>query len=194
MTFSSFHDPTHLYFVTASVVKWEHLFSVQEYAKIVLDSLSWLQQEKRVLLFAFVLMPSHLHTILKPEKDTIGEVLQQFGPFTAHKILKKLREDNKKELLDIFHKNKRDLRHEHSIWQDIQAKNIYSEDFLWQKMEYIHQNPVAKEWKLAENRGDYIYSSAAYYDYGKKSIIEFTDINEWLILPSSAGDGGRSMK
>lgn len=139
-----------------------------------------MQQQKRILLFAFVIMPSHLHAIIKPESDTIGEIVQQFGSFTAHEILKKLRANSQNDLPDLFQQRKRDQRHEHNIWQDIQAKNIYSPDVLWQKMEYIHQNPVAKEWKLVEDRSDYPYSSAGYYDYGRKPIIEITDINEWL--------------
>jgi len=180
MTFSSIHDPTHLYFITASIVEWKNVFSLPEYAQIPLDSLAWFQQEKRISLFAFVLMPSHLHAIMKPEKDVIGQILQQFGSFTAHEILKKLRSKNRKDWLEIFNQHKRDQRHEHSIWQDIQAKNIYSMDFLWQKMEYIHQNPIAKDWKLATDRADYIYSSACYYDRGIKPIIEITDIHNWL--------------
>jgi len=185
--FPSYHDPTHLYFITASIIEWKPLFITPEYATIPLNSLAWLQQQKRILLFAFVIMPTHLHTILKPESDTIGEVVQQFGSFTAHEILKKLRKDNQEDLLDSFQKKKRDQRHEHSIWQDIQAKNIYSMDFLQQKMEYIHQNPIAKEWKLVEDRADYLYSSAGYYDYGRKPIIEITDIHEWLTSTPSPG-------
>jgi hypothetical protein len=57
--------------------------------------------------------------------------------------------------------------------------------FLQQKLEYIHQNPVAKEWKLVNDRADYLYSSAGYYDYGRKPIVEITDINEWLMLNPS---------
>jgi REP element-mobilizing transposase RayT len=192
MTFSSIHDSSHLYFVTATIVEWKLMFNIPEYASIILNSLAWMQDDKRILLFAFVLMPSHLHAILKPEKDTIGETLQQFGSYTAHEILKKLRLGKRKDLLEVFVKNKRDIRHQHSIWQDIQAKNIHSEDFLWQKMEYIHQNPVAKGWKLVNDRTDYPYSSARYYDDGRKSVIPITDINQWLLLNSSAGDGGRS--
>ena len=180
MTFSSFHDPTHLYFITASIIEWKHLFITPDYTSIPLNSFAWLQQQKRILLFAFVIMPSHLHAIIKPNDASIAETLQQFGSFTAHEILKKLRANNEKALLDVFHQKRRDSGHEHSIWQDIQAKNIYSMDFLWQKMEYIHQNPIAKEWKLAKDRADYIYSSAGYYDCGRKPIIEITDINEWL--------------
>jgi REP element-mobilizing transposase RayT len=139
-----------------------------------------MQQQKRILLFAFVIMPSHLHAILKPESNTIGEIVQQFGSFTAHDVLKKLDANNQKDLLAVFRRKKRDQRHEHSIWQDIQAKNIFSVDFLQQKLEYIHQNPVAKDWKLVEDRADYPYSSAGYYDYGRKPIIDITDVNDWL--------------
>lgn len=135
MTFPSFHDPTHLYFITASIIDWKHLFTTPEYANIPLNSLAWMQQQKRILLFAFVIMPSHLHAIIKPENDSIGEIVQQFGSFTGHAILKQLRTDNQKDLLDLFHRKKRDNRHEHSIWQDIQAKNIYSIDFLQQKLD-----------------------------------------------------------
>jgi putative transposase len=187
MTFPSFHGPTHLFFVTASVIGWQHLFTKEDYAQIPLNSFAWLQQQKRILLFAFVIMPSHLHAILKPENYSIGEILQQFGSFTAHDVLKKLREQNQIELLQLFEKGKRDSRHEHSIWQDIQAKNIYSMDFLQQKLEYIHQNPVVKDWKLTEDRADYPYSSAGYYDYGRKPIIEITDINGWLTSNPSPG-------
>jgi len=185
MTFSAYNDPTHLYFITASIVDWKHLFITSEYANIPLNCLAWLQKQKRILLFAFVIMPSHLHAILKPVRDSIGAIVQQYGSFTAHEILKKLRIDNQKDLLDLFHQKKRDQRHEHSIWQDIQAKNIYSMDFLQQKMEYIHQNPIAKDWKLVEDRADYLYSSAGYYDYRRKPIIEITDINEWLATTPS---------
>jgi hypothetical protein len=125
-------------------------------------------------------MPSHLHAIMKPVNDTIGTIVQQFGSFTAHEILEKSRADNQQEILNLFQQRKRDQRHEHSIWQDIQAKNIYSMEFLQQKMEYIHQNPVAKDWRLVEDRTDYPYSSAGYYDYGRKPIIQITDLNEWL--------------
>lgn len=187
MTLPSFHDPSHLYFITASIVDWKHLFVTPKYANIPLNSLTWMQQQKRILLFAFVIMPSHLHAIIKPESDSIGVIVQQFGSFTAHEVLNKLRAENQKDLLELFQQKKRDQRHEHSIWQDIQAKNIYSPDFLWQKMEYIHQNPIAKDWQLVGNRADYLYSSAGYYDQGRKPIIEITDINEWLISNPSPG-------
>lgn len=130
MTFPSFNDPIHLYFITATIVDWKNLFITPTYTNIPLNSLAWMQQQKRILLFAFVIMPSHLHAIIKPLSDSIGDIVQQFGSFTAHEILKQLRIDGQKDLLNLFQEKKRDERHDHSIWQDIQAKNIYSMDFL----------------------------------------------------------------
>jgi REP element-mobilizing transposase RayT len=181
MTFSSIHNINHLYFITASISGWKHLLAEPKYIKIVLDSLVWLQKEKRILLFAFVIMPSHLHMILKPENKTISNVLQDFGSYTAHAFLQELRKDKQDDLLTFFHKQRRDNRHEHSIWQDIQAKNIYSSEFLFQKMEYIHSNPVSKAWKLVDNRAEYKYTSACFYDKGIAPIIPITDINKWLM-------------
>ena len=135
-----------------------------------------------MLLFAFVIMPSHLHLILKPEHKPIAEILQEFGSFTAHKILQQLRKDQKDDLLKFFHEQRRDSRHQHSIWQDIQAKNISSHRFLAEKIEYIHSNPVSKDWRLVNDRADYKYSSACFYDHGRIPIIPITDINKWLLI------------
>jgi REP element-mobilizing transposase RayT len=131
-------------------------------------------------LFAFVLMPSHLHAVVQPVDRPIGVLLQNFASFTAHAILHQLRSDNRQELLSFFHEQRRDNHAEHSIWQDVQAKNIYSEKFLTQKLEYIHQNPVAKEWNFVEERAQYVYSSACFYDEDKQPIIEIDDIREFL--------------
>ncbi len=150
--------------------------------QIVLDSLVWLQNEKRILLFAFVIMPSHLHLILRPEGKTIGEVVQDFGSYAAHIILHELCEDKRDDLLKFFHEQRRDSRHRHSIWQDIQAKNIYSPEFLFQKIEYIHNNPISKDWKLVDDRAAYKYASTCFYEKGVSPITPITDINEWLMV------------
>lgn len=179
-TFDSYHHPDHLYFVTAAICGWKPLFTQPIYADIVLNSLRWLRKEDRMLLFAFVLMPSHLHAIVKPKGRAIGELLQEFGSYTEHTILTQLRQDGNEELLAFFQSQRRDVRHQHSIWQDIQAKNIFSRRFLIQKLEYIHNNPTNKEWHLVEDRADYRYSSACFYDRAIIPIIEVDDVRDWL--------------
>ena len=181
MTFDSRHDPTHLYFVTATIIKWKHLFVETVYANIVLNSLDWLRRNGRLMLFAFVLMPSHLHMIIKPQRCSVGDIVQDFGSFTAHELLKQLRADKRDDLLQLFYTERRDSRHRHSIWQDIQAKNVYSVDFLCEKLEYIHNNPIDKQWQLAASRADYHYSSACFYDCDETPIILVDDIRPWML-------------
>ena len=146
MTFKPVHDPTHLYFVTAAVLGWKQLFALPEYAHIVLGSLGWHRCTGRWSLYAYVLMPTHLHAIVRPSADrSISDVLQSLGSFTAHAILRQLRADGRDELLAFFaQRQDRDASKRHQIWQPIQAKNVHSVAFLLEKVEYVHSNPVAK--------------------------------------------------
>lgn len=180
MPLDSFDDPSHFYFITASTIEWIPLFKEEKYAEIILDALSFFRNKKEILLFAFVLMPSHLHLIIKPKNISIGRFLQSFGSLTAHKIIKSLKQDGRKELLSTLHEKRRDLRSQYSLWQEIFSENIFTEKFLEQKMEYIHQNPIAQDMNHTLDRANFIYSSAAFYDKGEKTIIEIDDILEYL--------------
>lgn len=181
MTFKPMHIPDHLYFVTATITDWQPLSLEAVYANIVLGSLDWLRQHRRWLMYAFVIMPTHLHTIVKPcEGYTISQVIQNFGSYTAHEILKQLQREQRRELLAMFREAQTHPQKEHQIWQRIQAKNIYSPAFLIEKFEYTHNNPINKGWELVADRADYRYSSACFYDRGEVPIIEVDDIRELL--------------
>ena len=182
MTFKPVHDPTHLYFITATILGWKQLFSDPEYARIVLDSLDWHRREGRWSLYVYVVMPTHLHAIIKPLADlSISDVLQSFGSFTAHAILRRLRDEQRHDLLAFFaDRQDRDARKRHQIWQPIQAKNVHSVAFLSEKVEYVHNNPAADKWRLVTDRADYAYSSACFYDRGVACRVQVDDVREWL--------------
>ncbi len=95
-------------------------------------------------------------------------------------MIKQLQLEKRDEILDYFHENRRDHRSQFSVWQDIQAKNIYSSEFLLEKMDYIHNNPMMKKWNLVNDRAEYLYSSARYYDLGITPSIEVNDIQKYL--------------
>ena len=182
MTFKPYHDPASLYFITATVLGWKQLFVRSVYAQFVLDALAWHRAQGRWALYAWVLMPNHLHAIIKPVGDqTISSVLQSFGSFTAHAILKHLKQERQADLLAFFaERQDKDAGKVHQIWQPIQAKNVNSIDFLREKLDYIHNNPVAKKWNLAVERAAYVYSSACYYDHDLEPLVAVDDIREWF--------------
>jgi len=183
MTFKPHNDPSHLYFLTATILGWKQIFREPACAQIVLNSLDWHRRQGRWSLFTYVLMPNHLHAIVKPEgTQTASTVLQSFGSFTAHAILAWLKSSGQDELQAFFaERQERDARKEHQIWQPIQAKNIYSIEFLVEKVEYTHNNPVAKHWHLVEDRADYAHSSACFYDRGTMPVVEVDDVREWMV-------------
>ncbi len=181
MPFDSIHSDTDLYFVTASIVGWHPILQNEAYANIILDAFRTRRKRHTMLLFAYVIMPTHIHAILKPADQTIGQLLQDFGSYTAHKIVAQLVADGKLELLDHFHRFRRNPRSNHPVWQEIQAKNIFSAEFLNQKFEYIHNNPIAKGWELASIPEGYLYSSAGFYQGQNNCVIEINDLREYLM-------------
>ena len=67
-------------------------------------------------------------------------------------------------MLDLFAKAGKPLKRikDYKFWQDgNQAKEIYGNDFLEQKLNYIHNNPV--EEMIVVNPVDYLFSSARNY-------------------------------
>ena len=182
MSFRPQHDPNHLYFITASLLGWKPMFTQPAYASIVLNALDWHRSNSRWSLFAFVIMPTHVHAIVKPLADqTISTVLQSFGSFTAHALLRQLTHEQNGEWVTFFsHRRNQDAGKQHQLWQPIQARNVFSPEFLREKLEYVHNNPIAKKWSLVENRADYAYSSACFYDRGATPAIEVDAVGPWL--------------
>lgn len=64
-----FNNPESVYFVSFAVVEWINVFLDDRYKNIILDSLRFCQKEKGMEIFAWCIMPSHIHLIFR----SIGE-------------------------------------------------------------------------------------------------------------------------
>ena len=106
--------------------------------------------------------------------------------FMAYEIIKRL-EANKEtglleELYESVKKNERKKGQRHKVFEDsFDAKQCYSTEFIVQKLDYIHKNPVSKKWQLVNDYTDYKHSSAAYYEKGIKNYNKLIHINEILL-------------
>jgi len=130
-----------------------------------MNSLRFLATNDRILLHAFVIMPNHLHIlwhIKHPHKKE--DVQRDFLKYTAQMLLMKLRAGNT-ELLQSLYVGAKDRKYQ--VWErNSLTIEVYSSGVLKQKLQYIHNNPVkAGLCKMAE---DYFYSSADFYDGGKR--------------------------
>ena len=67
----------------------------------------------------------------------------------------------------------------HKVFEEsFDAKGISSEKFLFQKLNYIHHNPVSGRWNLVKDYTEYEHSSASFYETGKIKNYEPFDFRK----------------
>jgi len=79
----------------------------------------------------------------------------------------------------------------YKVWEDgYFDRSVYSESFLFQKLRYIHNNPVHDRWGLVDKPEQYEYSSAKNYLLGEHSVLEIDHYSELLDEPQRGQDQG----
>jgi len=150
-------------FFTATILEWKHLLKDDKYKDIILNSMKFLVQDKRAEIFAFVIMPNHIHMVWRVNnKFEPFEVQRDFLKFTAQQIKYDLIKNNP-ELLKQFYVSAKDRQYQ--IWErNPLSIELVTKKLLDQKILYIHGNPIQEKWQLSETAENYKYSSARFYD------------------------------
>ena len=128
-------------------------------------------------------MPNHIHWIARfSAANPLSSVLRDFKRQTADRLIRQLKTERKQTVLDALQaKVKRREKQIYKIWEDgYNAKDVVSETFLLQKMEYIHNNPCQPHWGLSKSPKDYIWSSAGFYLTNSPCIIPIDDVRKLL--------------
>lgn len=156
------------YFVTLTIVDWIDVFTRKGQKLMILNSLKYCQENKGLVIFGYCIMSSHIHMICKSDEGfQLSDILRDFKKFTSKKIIQIINdepESRREWMLKLFSDACEHLKREQKfkVWQDgNQAKEIFSNKFLYEKLNYIHQNPV--EDLIVVNAEDYLYSSARNY-------------------------------
>lgn len=123
------------YFITSTINSWLPVFTRQETADIIFDSWRYLQRERELLLFAYVILENHLHMIVSAPE--LPGVMQSFKSWTARKIIDLLKERGATTLLRQLGATK--LNHkkdsEYQVWQEGgKPKQIQNDQMMWQKL------------------------------------------------------------
>jgi putative transposase len=155
-------ETSHPYFFTATILNWYKLLEPIQYKNIVTDSLEFLVDNKRVVIYGFVIMPNHIHIIWQMINQHQKENVQRdFLKFTAQKIKFDLIESHP-TVLEKFKVNQKGRKYQ--FWQNRPLSiELYSEKVFEQKLDYIHNNPTQPKWNLCDLPENYVYSSASFY-------------------------------
>jgi REP element-mobilizing transposase RayT len=76
------------YLLTTKVYDRKPLLNQEGAAKIVLESLHWLEKQGILLLDAAVVMPDHLHIVMGLRRGSLADMMRRFKGYTANKINK----------------------------------------------------------------------------------------------------------
>jgi REP element-mobilizing transposase RayT len=161
------HESDKAYFLTMTTVGWIDIFTRKNHKWVIVESLDYCQKHKGLEIYAWCLMHSHLHLICRAsEGHLLTDILRDFKKFTSKKIVQQIENEpeSRREWLLPLLKYCEHLKREqnYKLWQDgNHAKVIYNKEFFYEKLNYIHQNPVQD--MIVEKAEDYMFSSARNY-------------------------------
>ncbi len=161
-------DQNKAYFLTLTVVGWIDVFTRKNHKLAIIDSLTYCQKEKGLVIFGYCLMPSHLHLIARSESESsLSDIMRDFKKFTSKKIIKQILNEPESRtdwMLEYFKKAGVESKGEshYKFWQEGNHPEIISSNkFFDEKLDYIHNNPVKE--LIVEKPEDYYFSSARNY-------------------------------
>jgi REP element-mobilizing transposase RayT len=155
-------ETTHPYFLTCTIVGWTPIFTRPETVQIIVDSWQFLQQNRGLNIFGYVILENHLHFIASA--PDLKEQISSFKSFTAHQLIELLTAKDVKVILRQLHyfKAKHKTDRDHQVWQEgSHPQMIQDEAMMWQKLEYMHNNPVERGY--VDDPTHWRYSSARNY-------------------------------
>jgi putative transposase len=140
-----------------------------------LSPYSILSDSNKIDVFAFVVMPNHIHLIWRTQELNGKETAQgSFLKYTAHAFKKLLKKETPASL-SLYAVSATNKSYE--FWQrDSLAIRLYSKEVAMQKLKYIHNNPLVEHWSLVKDPSDYKYSSTRYYEMDKKEFVFLKDL------------------
>ncbi len=171
-----FKNPEGMYFVSFATIYWIDVFVRKNYFDCIVKNLNHCVYHKGMEIYAWCIMPSHIHLVYKSHIQKPDELLRDFKSYTSKEIFKlienNIQESRREWLLNAFAKaGKKNSNNTHNqFWQQHNKPiELWSNEVIDQKLNYIHNNPV--EAGFVENEWEYLYSSARDYA-GNKGLAK----------------------
>jgi len=148
-------------FITFGTHRGLPLLVDDEIRTIICRVINRIRQENQFQLLAYVIMPEHIHLVIQPTATTkvgatVGEIKRISG-IDIHHILETQKSPYLSQLTVIRNRAPRFV-----FWQRrCYDHNCRTEDSLWEKVNYCHNNPVKR--KLVDMPEKWRWSSYRWY-------------------------------
>lgn len=152
------------HFITHTVVDWVDVFTRRELADIVVKSLNYCVEHKGLEMYAWCLMPSHLHMIGRAAEHAdsdLSGIIRDFKKFTSKTVVNTIFEIGERRgewMINHFKPG----ANAYQLWQEgMHPIELNKRKFTNQKLDYIHMNPVIAG--IVREPWGYLLSSATDY-------------------------------
>lgn len=181
-------DPGVPLFITTTVLDFIHAFHRPEVRDAMVFAIARECKIARAALFGYVVMPHHVHLLVRPHARMNGpRFMQVFKKKSGGAISALLTEAESRQF-----DQQRGLNG-NTFWKySFRSIVIESEAMFWQKMNYIHDNPVRAGY--VESAESYRWSSAGLVMRGRmerQSGIAYNEVVEslgtWSVEGGSEG-------
>jgi putative transposase len=149
-----------MFYITSNIYNRIRIFTTPSFIVPIIDSLNYYRYQYDCKLIGYVIMPDHIHLLIWPTVETVvTDFMRDFKRFTSGRITRQAKVEGKADWIKKFEEAGTETeRAEYKVWQDsFWEQTIYKEEFLRQKLNYIHLNPVRAG--LCASAEDYLYSS-----------------------------------
>jgi len=176
--------PGALHYVTGIVVHRNPIFTQEKCCQAFIEVCAELLRNWPSKLIVFVIMPDHFHLIVNPRDENIRGFEGALKSLSAARLIA-ITQDKR------FERRVPDKDGSiHQVWQEsFKSLPLWSLWMIWQKINYIHANPVRA--RLVKSARDYKWSSfRAFYSESNEPIA--IDRDWWW--PEDSEKLSRAMK
>ncbi|MGE3180730.1 MAG: transposase [Phycisphaerae bacterium] len=160
----TWNEPGHAHFLTYSTYRRLPMLRAARLCDWALQSLGSLRDKQNVALWAYMIMPEHVHVLLCPRdaKYEMRHILTAIKKPVARAAHQHLIDTNQTDWLAKLHA-KVGKRRVFRFWQPGGGfdHNVFRDRSVPAIMEYIHANPVRRE--LCKIPEDWAWSSARFW-------------------------------
>ena len=152
------------YYLTSVAKDRLPVFRSDQIKLITCSALDEARLSGKFSLYAYVIMPDHLH-VITDSIIAVSRTLQFINGITGRRVIDYLKQHNYEASLKKLKHEIRPRRYGHSLWDHHpDARLLLTEKMLMQRVHYTHQNPVRAN--LVETATEYRWSSIRFWNGG----------------------------
>ena len=167
-----FDDNSYAHFITTNTYKHYPFFRDQRLSQILLEELGFYSGKLGFVLVGYVIMPDHVHLLLWWDSEEnlklgISNIMSRIKTMTSKRAKRYLFYGGGTKYVGKLADVGQPTQGSFKLWQPgFYDFNIFSDEKLLEKLEYIHSNPVRAGFVLSPR--DYKWSS--YEDYFNEEV------------------------